>query len=109
MPVRGEIRNTLQLSLASGHGTTRDLALRTGVGVTKAMYTLRDMVQAGEALVARTVRVPGVKRPVPVYASVGDAPHQAHGVNWDLITCWAQWPGAGGTPASSSLHAEADM
>lgn len=92
MPVRGEVRNTLQLGLLAGRATTRVLAMRTGVGVTKAMYTLRDMVVAGEAVVAHTVRVPGVKRPVPVYDLVEQAPATEQGMNWDLVTCWAQWP-----------------
>lgn len=91
MPVRGEIRNTLQMGLMAGRATTRDLALRTGVGVTKAMYTLRDMVTAGEVVRAATVRVVGCKRPVPVYDLVDAAP-ASNGPNWDLITCWAQWP-----------------
>lgn len=92
MAFRGEVRESLCLQLQAGGGTTRDLALRSGVGVTKAMYTLRDMVTAGEARVADTVRVPGVKRPVPVYDLVTDNTSTAAGLNWDLITCWAQWP-----------------
>ena len=92
MAVRGEIRNTLQLGLLAGRGTTRELAQRTGVGVTKAMHTLNDMVRAGEVVKLDTVRVAGVKRPVPVY-DLATAPAASRGVNWDLITCWAQWPG----------------
>lgn len=95
MAVRGEVRESLRQQLqAGGGGTTRDLAQRSGVGVTKAMYTLRDMVVAGEAHVADKVRVPGVKRPVPVYDLVGSTGPPAAGdsVNWDLITCWVQWP-----------------
>lgn len=93
MPVRGEIRDALAMGLRAGPGTTRDLALRTGVGVTKAMYTLRDMVNAGEVMQREPVRVPGVKRPVPVYdLADGDAANEGGGINWDLITCWAQWP-----------------
>lgn len=91
MPVRGEVRDALRLGLVASPGTTRYLAGATGVGVTKAMYTLRDMVVAGEVRVVDRVRQPGVKRPVPVYGLVDDAP-QASGANWDLITCWAQWP-----------------
>lgn len=91
MAVRGEIRNTLQLGLMAGRGTTRDLAQRTGVGVTKAMYTLHDMVRAGEVVKLEHVRVQGVKRPVPVY-DLATATPAGNGVNWDLITCWAQWP-----------------
>ena len=90
MRPRGEVRNYLSLGLQAGPGTTRDLAMRTGVGLTKAMYTLRDMVTAGEAAVLHSVRVPGCFRPVPVY---GLAETEADdGMNWDLVTCWAQWP-----------------
>jgi hypothetical protein len=92
MPVRGEIRNTLQLGLMAGRATTRDLAHRTGVGVSSAMFTLRNMVVAGEVVRVDTARVPGVKRPVPVY-DLADADTSGGGTNWDLITCWAQWPG----------------
>lgn len=94
MPVRGEIRETLSTALMAGVGTTRDLALRSGVGVSAAMYTLRNMVQAGEAAVVSTTRVPGCKRPVPVYGLVDedDAANDSGGTNWDLVTCWAQWP-----------------
>jgi hypothetical protein len=92
MPVRGEVRDTLRLGLMAGQATTRDLARRTGVGVTNAMYTLRNMVAAGEVERASTVRVAGCKRPVPVYDLVGAEP-PSRGTNWDLITCWAQWPG----------------
>lgn len=93
MPVRGEVRDALSMALKGGHGTTRDLALRSGVGITSAMYTLRNMVCAGEARQLDPVRVPGVKRPVPVYGAAGDdGGAGAGGINWDLITCWAQWP-----------------
>ena len=93
MPVRGEVRDVLRLGLMAGPATTRQLAGQTGVGVTKAMYTLRDMVVAGEVRVVSTTRVPGVKRPVPVYGHLDDgAANETGGVNWDLVTCWAQWP-----------------
>ena len=92
MPARGEVRDTLRLGLLAGSATTRQLAMSTGVGVTKAMYTLRDMVVAGEVAVVDRVRVPGVKRPVPLY-DLADAEPAGDGMNWDLVTCWAQWPG----------------
>lgn len=92
MPVRGDVREALSLALKGGHGTTRDLALRSGVGVTSAMYTLRNMVYAGEAVQLDPVRVPGVKRPVPVYGAANEEAAESGGTNWDLITCWAQWP-----------------
>ena len=93
MPVRGEVRDALCMALKGGSGMTRELAQRSGVGVTSAMYTLRNMVQVGEVSVLDQVRVPGVKRPVPVYGLVEEgAANEGTGTNWDLITCWAQWP-----------------
>lgn len=92
MPVRGDVRQALSVALKGGDGMTRDLALRSGVGVTSAMYTLRNMVVAGEARVVGSARVPGVKRPVPVYGAADDDGADVGGINWDLITCWAQWP-----------------
>ena len=92
MPARGEVRDALAMGLMAGPATTRDLAMRTGVGLEKAMYTLRDMVNAGEVLQRDPVRVPGVKRPVPVYDLANGEAANEGGINWDLITCWAQWP-----------------
>lgn len=94
MPVRGEVRDALCMALKGGAGTTRDLAMRSGAGVTSAMYTLRNMVQAGEVRQLDPVRVPGVKRPVPVYGLVDDDAVDDGGIDWSLITCWGQWPAA---------------
>lgn len=93
MPIRGDVRQALSVALKGGDGMTRELAMRSGVGVTCAMYTLRNMVQAGEVRVVRSAKVAGVKRPVPVYGMADDdAAASAGGINWDLITCWGQWP-----------------
>lgn len=65
---RGEIRLTLLQVLATGGpGTSRQLASKTKIGFASAMWTLRNMVNAGEVMKLQPVRVPGVKRPVPVY------------------------------------------
>ncbi len=40
---------------------------------TALRHTLGNMIAAGELQRAGTKRVPGVKRPVPVYAPAGDA------------------------------------
>lgn len=87
---RGEIREVLALALGSCVGNTRELAMRTGVGITAARRTLDNMCRAGDATVVREDRIPGVKRPVPVYGPGG--PVAPSGPNWDLVTCWAQWP-----------------
>lgn len=47
------------------------LAQRACVGFDAAQHTLANMVRDRAAVKAGTVRVPGVKRPVPVYALPG--------------------------------------
>lgn len=64
----GEARICMAAALMDGPGTTRQLATRTGCSQDLAMYTLRNMVAAGDAQKLKPARVPGVKRPVPVYA-----------------------------------------
>lgn len=93
---RGELRQVLERGLAMGGGSTRELAVRTGVGVSAARETLNNMRRAGEVLV-RQVPIPGVRRPVPVYELAAPARQAAMRPelpprNWDLITCWQQWP-----------------
>ena len=55
-------------SVAGDYTVTRELALRSGVGITASMKTLDGMCTAGEVCKPCSVRRPGVKRPVPVYA-----------------------------------------
>lgn len=96
----GEIRAALWGGLQEGPGTTRELVQRTGVGVAAARWTLDNMCRAGVVEVVQEVRVPGVRRPVPVYGPTGqaeparrqraDGPH-AH-TDWTLVRCWAQFP-----------------
>lgn len=94
---RGEIREVLARGLQVGAGHTRELALRTGVGVTAARRTLDNMRRAGEAVVLREVRMQGVRRPVPVYGLAGtpDAPAPAAAglaAGCALVSCWARCP-----------------
>ena len=72
---RGEIRLALLRALESGQGTTRELAQRSGVGISATMQTLGNMCTAGEVCKPCTVRRPGVHRPVPVYALTGPQIH----------------------------------
>ncbi|MEY5099142.1 MAG: hypothetical protein RJA36_1861 [Pseudomonadota bacterium] len=67
MRPQSEIRIELAAALIDGGGTTKQLAQRTGWSITLTMWALKNMVSAGDARKARTVRVPGVKRPVPWY------------------------------------------
>lgn len=72
-------REALLSALDQGPGTTRVLAARAGLQVDDAMRVLDNMVRNGvpQATVLRHERVPGCKRPVPVYARLvecrGDA------------------------------------
>lgn len=90
MRPQSELRIALSAALIEGGGTTRELARRTNAGRTLAMYTLRDMVRAGDARVARMVRVPGCKRPVPYYERAIRQPDQAprHQALQSLISMW---------------------
>ena len=63
-----EIRMALAAALMDGPGTCRQLAQRTQGSVAIVREALNNMVRAGDARKASSVRVPGVKRPVPVYA-----------------------------------------
>lgn len=65
---RGELRLALRHALEAGPGTTRELAQRSGAGVSASMLTLDNMVTAGEVKKLEPTRRPGVRRPVPVYA-----------------------------------------
>ena len=68
----GSQRKALLEALALGPGTSRDLAARAGLSVGDATRTLDNLVHKGvpQALVLRDERVPGCKRPVPVYGPV---------------------------------------
>ena len=70
MRPRGEPRELLAEEIRQLPGTARDLATRTQIGFEVARRTLDNMVRAGEATKLDPVRVPGVKRPVPVYGPV---------------------------------------
>lgn len=68
MRPQSEIRICLSAALLEGPGTTRQLAQRTGWSIGLAREALNNMVRAGDAHKPYSVRVPGVKRPVPLYA-----------------------------------------
>ena len=92
MRPRGEFRQALDMALGAGGGawhpvglTTRELAARANVAIDAARLTLDNMVRAEEAVKLDVVRVPGVKRPVPVYAKPevkAEALANAVGVWW---------------------------
>ena len=92
MRPQSEIRVTLSAALVDGEGTTKQLAQRTGWSIGMTRRALDNMVTAGDVCKPHTVRVPGVKRPVPVYARSmrqADAAQGGGGVGVDLIMAWA--------------------
>jgi len=88
---QSEIRVTLAAALVDGPGTTKQLAQRTGWSIGMTRRSLDYMCAAGDAVKTHSVRVPGVKRPVPVYAravrAVDERARSAPGI--DLIMAWA--------------------
>ncbi len=101
------LRIALAAELIDGPGTCRELWRRIGcvAPLADVRMVLANMVRAGDVLADpdRMVRVPGVRRPVPVYQRAPlddgddlDAADGGRGVH-DLIACWAglaQAPGA---------------
>jgi len=70
MRPQGEVRAALFAAMREGPATARVLAARACVGLEAARRTLDNMVRADQVVKPHTTRVPGVKRPVPVYAAV---------------------------------------
>ena len=102
MRPQSPIRVDLAAALVDGAGTTKQLAQRTGWSIGLTRRTLTNMVTAGDVRKARTVRVPGVKRPVPVYERAVRsqdvcAPHQALGA---ILAGWSRWPAYAGAGAA---------
>lgn len=92
MRPQSEVRVTLAAALVDGGGTTTQLAQRTGWSIGMTRRALDNMVTAGDACKPRTVRVPGVKRPVPVYERAlrpADAAACSGYAGVDLIMAWA--------------------
>jgi hypothetical protein len=64
----GPERQALTAAMREVCGTSRTLAERANVGYDVARMVLDNMVRAEQAVKATSLRVAGVKRPVPVYA-----------------------------------------
>jgi len=95
MRPQSEIRCDIAAALMDGPGTTKQLAQRTGwsIGMTRA--ALNNMVTAGDACKHGSVRVAGVKRPVPVYArAMRDEDVAFHGAEplAAVLSAWKRWP-----------------
>lgn len=78
----GAQRKALLEALDEAPGTSGQLARRAGIDATTVWRTLDNMVRRGvpQAVVLRHERVPGVKRPVPVYGRLHD-PDRADAAN----------------------------
>ena len=91
MRPQSEIRVTLAAALVDGKGTTKQLAQRTGWSIGMTRMALHNMWCAGDVEKIEQIRVPGVKRPVPVYARATRALDAATcgSTGVDLIRAWA--------------------
>lgn len=86
------LRADLSAALIDGGGTSRQLAERIGRPYSNDDRALRDTLRAmrvaGEVHAPRSVRLPGVKRPVPVYERA-PAPQQSPAEGWQtLLQAW---------------------
>lgn len=83
----GEIRQALFKAMQAGPATARVLAARACVGHVAATNTLNNMVRAGHAAKLKPTRVPGVNRPVPVYAEpAGEGARPDPAAFWQQLT-----------------------
>lgn len=93
MRPQSEIRICLAAALLSGPGTSRQLAARIGASVADTAKALNNMVSAGDACKPMSVRVAGVKRPVPVYARAQRSTDRAAANEGQLTSLIAAWAG----------------
>lgn len=93
MRPHSEIRVCLAAALLEGPGTSRQLAQRTGGGLDDTREALNNMVRAGDAVKLPSVRVPGVKRPVPVYARAVRGADAVAANDQPLLNLIALWAG----------------
>lgn len=105
MRPQSEIRVDLAAALVDGPGTCKQLAQRTGWAIGMTREALNNMVRAGQACKPSTVRVPGVKRPVPVYArppvqAFDPASRPGHVALSGVLSAWTRWPAYVGGPVN---------
>lgn len=92
MRPRGEERLALSMAAAEfgrGGAHFRVLAHRSLVGADVARITLRNMAAAGELQVVGQASLPGVCRPVNLYAVPLPEPDAADLV--EVVRCWADF------------------
>jgi hypothetical protein len=96
MRPRGEIRQALTsaaLHLVAERGcfTGRDVAHAAQVAMEKARLTLKDMVRAGELVVVGETTLPGICRPMNVYAQPTDASPANGAELFRVVQRWADF------------------
>lgn len=95
MRPQSAIRVDLAAALVDGGGTTKQLAQRTGWSIGLTREALNNMVRSGDARKVQPVRVPGVKRPVPVYEKatrVRECIQPGHQALGAVLAGWQRWP-----------------
>ena len=95
MRPQSEIRLDLAAALLDGPGTCKELAQRTGWSIGLTRRALNNMCHAGDVHKPCSVRVPGVRRPVPVYARtirIADAIATQHQAPQQVLAAWGRWP-----------------
>lgn len=85
-----EIRMDLAAALVDGGGTCKMLAQRTGWSIGRTRTALDNMVRDGEVAKTHSIRVAGVKRPVPWYER---APLDDAGADEPMLSLIAAWAG----------------
>lgn len=93
MRPHSEIRVCLAAALVEGKGTTKQLAMRTGWSIGMTRLALDNMVRAGDACKPESIRVRGVKRPVPVYARAVRAADTAAANDDPFVSLISAWAG----------------
>ncbi len=92
MRPRGEERLALSMAAAEfgrGGASFKDLAHRSQVGTDVARITLRNMATAGELEVVGQTSLPGVCRPVNLYAV--PLPEHDSADLVEVVRCWADF------------------
>lgn len=92
MRPQSDLRVIISAVLIDGGGTTRQIAQRTNGSVSQTREALNNMCRSGDAAKTRSIRVRGVRRPVPWYERADRAagqPCRASPMH-DLIATWSR-------------------
>lgn len=95
MRPHSEIRVDMAAALVDGPGTVVQLAQRTGWSIGLTRKALDNMAAAGDAVVLDKIRVPGIRRRVPLYAKASrrsSALAPGHAPLAGVLAGWLRWP-----------------